>query len=48
MACNINMNSIVRINIVEHGKLRLYILVDVSFHVHVLVVVHTFITDGEN
>ena len=32
----------------EHGKLRLCIFVDVGFSVHVLVVVHSFITGGEN
>ena len=31
-----------------HGNLRLCILVDVSLSVHVLVVVHGFITDEEN
>ena len=32
----------------EHDKPRLCILVEVSFSVHDLVVVHGFITDGEN
>ena len=32
----------------EHGTLRLCILVDISFTVYVLVVVHGFVTGGEN